>query len=119
LWFFYKVFNEYWQNNLFLFLLIGHGKTIFIAPLVLLYFQSYRKKITFRYAITHLIIPIIFFVSIAVIRFLLADNNENPDKYYNLFLLILSLTFLFYFILTQKELRVKAKNTLFLELTER
>lgn len=113
LWFYKLVFNDYWANNLFLYVLIGPDKPIFIGPLLLFYYKLYSTELKTNFMVRHLIIPVLFYLTLMVFRFYYLDffpnfsNNNIP-----IFSIIAFLIFCYYFFITRKELKVKIKQKL-------
>ncbi len=113
LWFYKLIFYGAWQNNIFLYILVGPDKPIFIGPLLFFYYRQYSEELKTIFTIKHLIIPVLFYLTLMIFRFHYLDffpnfiNNNIP-----VFSIIAFLFFCYYFIITRKELEINIKQKL-------
>lgn len=111
IWFFELVFFENRTENLLLFLTAGPEKFVLVAPLLLVYFQSYRKTINSGDVTKQLVIPIIYFCALMTTRLLFANDLLVMNKFVVLsFQIVLFLLFIHYFFVVQKELTTEIKK---------
>lgn len=105
LWFFKKVFYGYWQDHFLLFVLIGPGKPIFVGPLLLLYYRSFRGKLVFKTIFKLALVPAIYYITLLIVRFFLIEKIPGTNyAVTHLFSGSVFIIFLSYFLLTRREL---------------
>lgn len=105
LWFFKKVFYGYWQDHFLLFLLIGPGKPIFVGPLVLFYYRSFREKLELKTIFKFTLVPAVYYITLLTVRFFLIEKIPGTNyAVTHLFSGSVFVIFLSYFFLTWQEL---------------
>ncbi|WP_422106819.1 helix-turn-helix domain-containing protein [Winogradskyella sp.] len=113
LWFFQNVYQELWENNGLYFLFIGPGKSIFVAPLLYLFYISHRKTISNKFTLKHLGIPLVYFLTVLLFEFILKDAYNSYKKWiFSLSQITIFIVFSYYFFVTRYELRNRIKRGL-------
>lgn len=113
LWYFGYVFHQYWGKNIWLAILIGPDKTLFLSPFLLFYFKSFHEKLRVRYMIKHLTFPFLIYLSSLIIRFYFPHKWPSfENKQIPFFFLSAIAIFWCYFFLTRNELKNNLKNVL-------
>lgn len=114
LWFFKHVFTGYWESNLFLFLLIGPGKPIFVGSILFFYFKMISGDLERKQVFVHLLAPTIYYGVLVITRFPFGDQiATNLDLELSLlFSVAVLLIFWYYFFITKNLIRHPVKNIL-------
>ncbi len=113
LWFFKHVFASYWEDNFLLFLVVGPGKPIYAGAILLLYFQSFTRRLSPNKVSFILSLPTVYYL-VLIFRFFLADSIDQKSA------LTLSIgfslaslfIFWFYFFLSRTEIQSELKYVL-------
>lgn len=111
LWFYKSIFYGYWGSNIFLYLLIGPDKTVFVPPLLFFFYKSYSDNLKWRFVSKHMTFPLLFYIAIFLYR---NYSNTLPSLGFNFPIgTIIGLAiFWYYFVLTRLELKTKLKQQL-------
>ncbi len=99
------MFYGYWQDHFLLFLLIGPGKPIFVGPLVLFYYRSFREKLELKTIFKFTLVPAVYYITLLTVRFFLIEKIPGTNyAVTHLFSGSVFVIFLSYFFLTWQEL---------------
>lgn len=105
LWFFKRAFYGHWQDHFLLFVLIGPGKPIFAAPLLLFYYRSFRGALRARTIVLFTAVPLLYYISLLIVRFFLIESIPGTNYgVTHLFSAGVFVIYLSYFFLTRREL---------------
>ena len=108
------MFADSWGDNLFLFILLGPAKPIFVGSILLFYYKALADRVRSKALFIHLAIPGTYYLALITVRFFLKSDIPVLSGFWisNGFTIWMCLIFWYYFFVTRKEIHTYTKPRL-------